>query len=269
MDKMEGKSPRGPHKVSKKLRGVQEWWESFFDDSYGRMGLEVIEEERTKKEVNFIVDALALKKSERILDLACGTGRHALELARRGFTGVTGLDYTEEYLEKAHAQKTAEDLNVRFLQGDMRDIPFENQFDACFNYFTSFGFFADPRDNEKVIASVAKALKPGGRFLLETIHRDQMVRNFVRQGWYERNGEYVLKKFDVDLTTSTLISTWTYIREGKATSREVKLRMYSLHEIIAMLERNRLKFVDVWGNKEKGPLTWDHHRMIIVARKPQ
>jgi SAM-dependent methyltransferase len=256
-------------KAKKKSTPCSPWWEEFFDDSYGRMGLDVIDPERIQKEVDFIIDILGLQKHERILDLACGKGRHALELARRGFTGVTGLDYTKDYLEKAREIKSAEDLNVRFIEGDMRDIPFEREFDACFNYFTSFGFFAEPADNERVIASVAKALKPGGRFLLETIHRDHMLRHFHKLGWYERNDEYVLKSFDIDLATSTLISTWTYLRGEHKQEREVRLRIYSLHEMIAMFTHNGLEFVDAWSNKDKEPLTWDHHRMIILAGKPQ
>jgi len=160
-------------------------------------------------------------------------------------------------------------LKVRFMHGDMRDIPFENEFDAVCNYFTSFGFFADPEDNERVIASAARTLKPGGKFLIETIHRDSMVRNYFKLGWYERGGEYVLKKFEIDLATSTLVSTWTYLKGKQKTEREVKLRMYSLHEMIGMFERNGLKFLEAWGNKEKEPLTWNHHRMLILARKAQ
>ncbi|MBD3286201.1 methyltransferase domain-containing protein [candidate division WOR-3 bacterium] len=244
-----------------------QWWTQFFDDSYGRMGLDVIDTQRTQKEVDFIAYTLELKKDERILDLACGKGRHALELARRGFTKVTGLDLTEDYLNEAKKVKAVEDLKVRFIAGDMRDIPFQAEFDAAYNYFTSFGFFADDKDNEKVIASVSRTLKPGGRILIETINRDRMVRHFRKLGWYERGGEYVLKSFDIDLETSTLISEWTYLAGERKTVRPVRIRMYSLHEMISMLQRNGLEYVDSWGNKDIEPLTLDNHRLILMARK--
>ncbi|NLI99514.1 class I SAM-dependent methyltransferase [bacterium] len=243
------------------------WWKTFFDDSYARLGLEIIETERTRKEVDFIIDALKLQKQERVLDLACGMGRHALELARRGFTGVTGLDVTGQYLQKAREIKNKEDLNVRFLEGDMRSIPFEREFDACYNYFTSFGFFAEERDNLDVIASVAGSLKPGGRFLIETINRDYMAKSFVKQGWFEKDGEFVLKKFDFDLATSTLFSTWIYLKGKHKIEREVRILMYSLHEMVAMLERNGLEFLDAWGSSKKEPLTWEHQRLIVLAEK--
>jgi SAM-dependent methyltransferase len=263
---------RGPREETKSLSGVKAWWHTFFDDSYGRLGLEIIEEERTLREVDFIIDALKLKKQERVLDLACGMGRHALELVRRGFTGVTGLDYTESYLMKARELAQAEDLNVRFIQGDMRDIPFgaeegEEGFDACYNYFTSFGFFENERDNEQVIASVARALKPGGRFLLETMHRDYTVRHFHPRSWMKYGDDYVLKKHQIDLASSALTGSWTFISRGKTISSDMRLRMYSLHEMIGMLKRNGLRFQEAWGNRDKEALTWHHHRMIVVARK--
>lgn len=249
------------------------WWKEFFDDTYGRLGLEIINPERTTREVDFIIDALKLEKSERVLDLACGMGRHALELARRGFTAVTGLDYTQQYLEKALSAKRREDLNVSFIKGDMRSIPFdaeedEEGFDAVYNYYTSFGFFEKEADNEKVIASVSKALKPGGRFLAELMHRDFTIRHFQARSWIDYDEGFVLKEHEIDLAASRVIGKWTFISDGKITSSDMRLRMYSLHEMIAMFKRNGLEFVEAWGNKEKEPITCNHHRMIIVARKP-
>lgn len=245
------------------------WWKTFFDDSYGRLGLEIIEAERTHKEADFIIDALELQKHERVLDLACGMGRHALELARRGLTGVTGLDYTKEYLDKALSLKLREDLNVRFIQGDMRSIPFEAEFDAVYSYYTSFGFFENEADNEKVITSIAKALKPGGRFLAELMHRDFTVRHFSARSWMAYGDDYVLKEHEIDLATSRVIGKWTFIADGKVTSSNMRLRMYSLHEMVAMLERTGLEFACAWGNTLKEPLTFDHQRMIVLARKPE
>ncbi|MBN2379538.1 class I SAM-dependent methyltransferase [candidate division WOR-3 bacterium] len=243
------------------------WWQTFFDDSYGRMGLDVIETERTQKEVDFIISALELEKQERILDLCCGMGRHALELARRGFTGVTGLDYTQEYLDKAQTFKLDEGLNVRFIQGDMRFIPFEQEFDACYNYFTSFGFFEKDAENEKVIACVSKTLMPGGRFLIELMHRDFTIRRFHARSWMDYDGGLVLKAHEIDLAESRVIGKWTFVKDGKVSSSDMRLRMYSLHEMIAMLERNGLRFVETWGNTMKEPLTWDNPRMIVLAKK--
>lgn len=265
------RGPRGDAFVSKghaQLRGISEWWEIFFDDSYGRLGLEIIEQERTRREVDFIIDALKLEKQERVLDLACGMGRHALELARRRHTGVTGLDYTQEYLDKALSMKRKEDLNVRFVQGDMRSIPFEAEFDACYNYFTSFGFFENEAENEKVIASVSKALKPGGRFLAELMHRDFTIRHFQPRSWMDFGDDYVLKEHRIDLATSRIIGKWTFVSKGRISSSDMSLRMYSLHEMIAMLQRAGMELVDAWGNTQKESLTLDHHRMIILARKP-
>jgi len=248
--------------------GDKEWWETFFDERWGRLGFDSIKEEQTERETDFIVEALGLKKTDRVLDLACGVGRHSLELARRGFKHVVGLDFTQAYLKKAIMKAKHEKLKVEFVRGDMKDLPFaDDEFDAVFNFFTSFGYFEKETDNEKVIAGVARVLKPGGRFMLDVIHRDYIVRNFEKRGWWERNGEYILEERIFDLAASRNDCTWTYITKNGKVERKLRLRMYSLHELRAMFEQNGLRFKEAWGNKEKEPLTWEHPRMIVLAQK--
>ena len=88
--------------------------------------------EDTKHQVDFLVEKLGIKGNEKILDLACGFGRHSLELARRGYD-VTGVDITPEYVEYATTQAQAENLNARFICSDIRDVNFINQFDIVLN----------------------------------------------------------------------------------------------------------------------------------------
>lgn len=248
--------------------GDKEWWETFFDDNWGRLGFDSIKEEQTERETDFIVEALGLKKTDKVLDLACGVGRHSLELARRGFKHVVGLDFTQAYLKRAIAKARHEKLSVEFVRGDMKDLPFaEDEFDAVFNFYTSFGYFADEKDNERVIKEVARVLKPGGRFMLDVVHRDYIVRHFAKRGWSEHNGEYILEERTFDLATSRNECTWVYVGKRGSTERPVSLRMYSLHELVAMFERNGLKYKEAWGNFDFQPLTFDHFRQKLLAAK--
>jgi ubiquinone/menaquinone biosynthesis C-methylase UbiE len=248
--------------------GDKEWWETFFDEHWGRLGFDSIKEEQTERETAFLVEALGLEKTDKVLDLACGVGRHSLELARRGFKHVVGLDFTQAYLKEAIVRARHEKLSVEFVRGDMKDLPFaEDEFDAVFNFYTSFGYFADEKDNERVIAEVARVLKPGGRFLLDTVHRDYIVRNFAKRGWSEYNGEYILEERSFDLAASRNDCTWIYVTRKGNVEKKLSLRMYSLHELVAMFERAGLEYKEAWGNFDFEPLTYDHYRQKLLASK--
>lgn len=248
--------------------GDNEWWLGFFDDNWKRLGFDSIDAEQTGKETDFIVKALDLKPDQKVLDLACGVGRHSLELARRGFRHVTGLDFTQAYLKEATLKAKHEGLKVEFVHGDMKDLPFaDSSFDAVYNFYTSFGYFANELDNERVIKEVARVLKPGGRFLLDVVHRDYIVRNFQARGWSEHDGEFVLEERRFDLATSRNECTWLYVGKRGRTERPVSLRMYSLHELVSMFERAGLEFAEAWGTLDFEPLTWDHFRQKLLAVK--
>jgi len=245
------------------------WWTGFFDDNWNRLGFESIEAEQTQRETDFIIQALGLEKTTRVLDLACGVGRHSLELARRGFRSVVGLDFTQTYIKRAMMKAKHEGLKVEFVRGDMKDLPFEDEsFDAVLNYYTSFGYFEREEDNQRVLAEVARVLKPGGRFLLDAISRDYIVRHFSRRGWSEHDGEYLLEERAFDLTSSRINSVWTYVTRKGRVERRLSLRIYSLHELRAMLERADLELKEAWGTLEREPLTWDHaHQRVLAARR--
>ena len=118
--------------------------------------------EDTKHQVDFLVEKLEIKGNEKILDLACGFGRHSLELARRGYD-VTGVDITPEYVEYATTQAQAENLNARFICSDIRDVNFINQFDIVLNMADgAIGYLENEEENLKIFRIISKALKPGG-----------------------------------------------------------------------------------------------------------
>lgn len=246
------------------------WWEKFFDDNWKRLGFDSISKEDTAKETEFLTKALGLQPGDKVLDLACGVGRHALELARRGFKHVSGLDFTQAYLKEAILQARDGNLKVDFVQGDMKDLPFADEsFDAVYNFFTSFGYFEDERDNERVVREVSRVLKPDGRFLLDVVHRDWIVRNFQTRGWSEYAGEYLLEDRELDLGSSRNNCTWMYFTKDGMTKRELSLRMYSLHELRAMFERAGLELKEAWGTLNMEPLTLNHSRQKLLAIRKQ
>ena len=156
-----------------------EWYRSFFGQDYLDVYGHLLTEESSQAETDFVIRALDLKPGDRVLDLCCGTGRHAVPLARAGLE-VTGLDMSEDYLEKARSAARDAGGKVRFVQGDMREIPYEGEFDAVVNMFTAFGYFDLEADDQRVIDGAASALRPGGRLLLDLLNRDWVAANYVR-----------------------------------------------------------------------------------------
>ena len=155
------------------------WYQDFFGSDYLLRYPE--DPANTATEVANIVALLELEPPGRILDLACGYGRHALLLAERGFD-VVGLDLSGDLLAEARYRASQRGLTIDFVQGDMRRLPFQAEFDALINVFTSFGYFEDA-ENAQVLEEAAKCLRPQGRFLIEMINRDGILRNFQPRMW--------------------------------------------------------------------------------------
>ena len=119
-----------------------EWFETFFDGLYGQaLGSEALEG-RAAEDAKTVRRLLKLRKGRCVLDVPCGMGRLTLPLARMGLV-VTGVDLTAPYVRRARRRAKAEGLDIRFIRADMRDLPFEAEFDAAFNWFSSFGYFDD------------------------------------------------------------------------------------------------------------------------------
>src|SRR5262249_12669661 len=153
------------------------WYHEFFGEDYLRIYAHTLAPERTAQEVEGIVRLLALPPGSSILDLCCGHGRHSIPLAQRGYQ-VTGQDLSEFFLQRAQVDAQVEGVSVRWVRGDMREIPFANEFDAVINIFTAFGYFESEAEDQKVLRQVHRALKPGGRFLLELKHREDVMRHY-------------------------------------------------------------------------------------------
>src|SRR5205814_3776760 len=125
--------------------------------------------EKTEREVDDLLRLLKLPPGSAILDLGCGYGRHALPLAQRGYQ-VTGFDKSEHLLRLAQqSDAIAQRVQVRWIHGDMRDIPFTNEFDAVLSLFSSFGYFEEEEENQRVLHQVQRALKPGGLLLMDLV----------------------------------------------------------------------------------------------------
>jgi len=248
---------------------MAQWYREFFDDLYLRVYQPLEAPEKVRREVDFIVKALNLPAGAKVLDLCCGQGRHSLELARRGFQ-VVGVDLSEALLYAARKRAESEGLSVTFLQCDMREIDFKDEFDAVINMFTSFGYLESEAEDEKVLGKVAQALKSGGKFLLDVVNRDRLVRDFQGREWHAADeGWLVLEERTFDHLSGRMETRWICVaRDGVRYERLSSVRLYTASELRTMLERAGLKVKDLFGDYDGSPYSWDSQRLIVVACKP-
>ena len=238
------------------------WFESFFETDEWLLLATTIDAERTERETAFVAEQLPA--GGRVLDLACGTGRIAVPLTRRGFD-VAGFDISQRAL--AVAQEALPDADLR--RGDMRELPWEDAtFDAVINLWTAFGYFETPADDRRALAEIARVLKPGGRFVLDTANAIGLMRMFRPQGWRELDdGTFMLEERSLDVATGRMSAYWTFLKDGSRTDLAFEHRLYSAAEYNDLFRGAGLEPVAWFGDFEGGPLTIDTFRLVAVAER--
>src|SRR5271156_1981951 len=180
------------------------WYVEFFRDDYLNVYGHTFTEERAEKEAGFVARALSLKPGACVLDLCCGQGRHSVQLAKGGFR-VTGLDLNREYLERARGAAAASGVALETIAADMREIPFENEFDAIVNMYSSFGYLESENEDLKVLESAARALRSGGQLLLDMLNREWAITNYIQNDWHSgADGTLYVERRDLDLASSRM-----------------------------------------------------------------
>ncbi len=238
-----------------------------FGEDYLRLYSPFLPPQKTAREVKDIINLLHLPNGSSILDLCCGYGRHTIPLAMQGYQ-VTGLDLSATFLQQAQLTAKQQGVEVRWVQSDMRTIPFENEFDAIINVFTSFGYLQNEDEDQHVLQQVQKALKPEGTFLLETVHQARVVRTIAQHG-ITRYGDdlIVLEERHIDLLTSRNEVRVSLIHpDGKRTEHRQSMRIYTLTELVHMLADVGLHIQAYYGGLEGSPLTLDS-RLVLLAKK--
>ena len=247
------------------------WYEEFFGEDYMRFHLLGDGKyERAQGECDFVVSALELQPRARLLDLCCGQGRHAVELAKRGFR-VTGFDLSEYLLGLAKERAGEAGVDVEFVRGDMRELPWDNEFDAVINMFTSFGYLESDEEDERALQAARAALLPGGLLLVDH-HNRELTSSWMgngRKDWWEGDGHTVLDQEAWDVLTSRITMTRTIIGpDGARRQSGFVLRMYSHSEWLGMFRRVGLEWVRSYGAHDDSDYGHDSRKLTIVARRP-
>jgi ubiquinone/menaquinone biosynthesis C-methylase UbiE len=251
---------------SSSRNGEHGWWTDFFTDFRPFFG--IVPRKATNALVRYLVRNLRLQPGHRFLDCPCGIGRIALPLARQGIR-VTGVDITQEYLEETAAKARRQHLKIELMHADMRHIKFKNRFHAAANLWTSFGYFGSESDDLRVLRRMFEALRTGGRFMLHTINRDWILKNFQPTDWTECAGVRVLEQRRFDYATSIMHATWRFVRPEGESCHDTIIRMYSFHELVALFRRTGFVDVEGCGNEQGEPVSADQRMLFVTGSKPR
>ena len=246
-----------------------DWFDGYFEEEWLDEIALHIPEERTQMQIDFVLERLELEPGARVLDVACGHGRHSLELARRGFD-VTGVDLSTRAITLAREAAERESLGATFLERDVRELDFDGEFDAAINLFTSaLGYFDEEAENQRLVESVARALLTGGSFLVDTINLLSLARGFQELHWEEfQSGTLMVERREFDFEHGRSRADWTFVRtDGSRRTLRHSLRVYAPHELIAMFDAVGLDVAGSWGNFDSDELSFDAMRLILRGVK--
>ena len=242
-----------------------EWWESFFDGRWIDVQLGWAEL-TTDEETEDLERHLRLQPGSDVLDVPCGEGRIGRGLAKLGHH-VTGVDITERFLDEGRRRAEANGLEMRFLAGDMRALTFDDEFDAAMNVWGSFGYF-DADGDRAVAEGVARALRPAGRFLIETISLETVLPDFREQLWNRMGDTLVLHDNRFDHERSRVETEWTFIGpNGEREVRDSSIRVYSYAELTELLREAGFVSFDAYDTRSGEPFGLGADRLTLVATK--
>lgn len=242
------------------------WVTEYFSEDYLR--IYQFPEERTGPEVAFLTRELGARilAGGRVLDLACGQGRHAVPLAAAGFS-VVGLDFQEPLLREARLAAERAGVSLPLVRGDMRALPFSEEFDAVINVFTAFGYFSD-EENARVIAEIARALRPGGFLIIDLANRDALLRRVQERSWRTLpDGSLLLNEWQWDPISGRYTYPQILVTEKGTKHFTHTVRLYTCTEISDMLRRAGFQIEAYHGGFNGEALTMDAPRMIVIARR--
>lgn len=223
------------------------WWEEYFDEHF--LLVEGIKpKEVNERSADFIEEVFKLPKGSLILDLGCGYGRIAIELAKRGYR-VVGLDRSPKLLQMAKELAQQEGVEVEFVKADMREMGYQGEFDGVLSWDTSFGYFSD-EENERVLKLIARALKQGGKLLLDLHHREAYIRKHLGKSWQRRGDYWILEDWTFDVYESRLNIKGFLIdpKAGRGVEYLNSFREYTLPELKRILEDAGLKIQRIYGD---------------------
>jgi SAM-dependent methyltransferase len=253
---------------------TKQWYEALFEN-YGEQYDREPFTQGTAGECDFIEREIGYDKSLTILDVGCGTGRHTIELTKRGYT-VTGIDLSESQLARARDKAIRDQLTIDFRREDARQLPYENEFDVAL-MLCEGGFCLMETDelNFAILQSVTRALRPGAKFIFTTLNGLFPLYHSINEFHEETSGEGITtyKSTSFDLMTFRDHNLTTFTDDsGTVKHLECNERFYVPSEITWLLKSLGYRKIEIFGAKigafsRNDKLTTEDFEMLVIAEK--
>jgi D-alanine-D-alanine ligase len=256
----------------------EEWWREIFDALYVMTDGDVVENDaNTRIEVDAVVQLADITPSSRILDLCCGQGRHCLELARRGYGNVIGIDRSRYLIRLARKRAAESGLFVTFREGDARRPRLsEASIDCALIMGNSFGYFSTEHDDLKVLEAISRCARSSGTLFLDVTEGDWIKEHFEPRSWeWIDQNHFVCRERSLSADSERLISREVIVHaeRGVLADQFYAERLYSREKLAALLEEAGFRNIRLHGNmtaqSERGmDLGMMARRMIVTAKAP-
>lgn len=245
-----------------RITAAVDWWESFFHGIALDLWRAAVTEEATVEQAEFLAETLDVPTGSSVLDVPCGNGRLALALAGKGYR-LTGVDIASEFIDEARSRGP----DIRWICGDMRQLPQDNPFDGAYCWGNSFGYL-DDRGNADFVDAVGRCLRPGARFILEN---GAIAETLFAQLEDEKTFEIGDIRMDIrnhyDARRGRLHTEYTFARDGESETKTGSQRVYTAGEVCRMLEHSGFEVETLYGGVDRQPFAIGSPHLIAVARK--
>lgn len=221
---------------------------------------------RTRREIDAVLQLSGVPAPGPVVDLGCGPGRHAVELARRGYE-VTAIDQARSLLQAGAERARRHNVSVEWVEGDLRTYEEPEEFALGISLFNTFGYASDA-DNAQMMQCAARSLRPGGTLVVEMFHRDHYVREFVPQTWEKKRRFIEITAVELDCYTSRFEIDAIYVFADHREGHHFSIRVYSLPEMEHIVNTAGLEIEHVFGGLDRRPLSIEADRLVLVLRKP-
>ena len=236
------------------------WQKAFFQGVALDLWRQAMSPEQTRAEVDFLESALQLPPGGAVLDVPCGNGRHAVELAKRGYR-MTGIDLSEEFIAEARGASAT----GQWIVGDMCELPWTAEFAGAYCFGNSFGYL-DYTAAQRFLAGIANALKPGARFAIETgMAAESILPTLVKNRWYRVGDIFMLSENQYHAAESRLDISYTFIRRGEVETRPASSYVFTVAELLRLHADAGLKMVELLSSAAGDPYQMGSPRLILVS----